>query len=202
MSNKPKRRAFAAPSRVLRNTLLTWAAGLILIAMPATRVSSLGEVLLLMPFVIALSITAHELGHLFAARIGGLRPVILLLGNVWIRFVGPRPRVGMSSAFLVGGYVVVSPVREPSRFSLILFLLGGAIANASMLIAPFAVLIVLALLFQHSAQPILQIGAPIAVLFAIYNFWLLPIAVTLLLVGSLLVLAQSSAVAPFIYTLF
>jgi hypothetical protein len=34
------------------------------------------------------------------------------------------------------------------------------------------------------------------------KFWLLPIVTLLLLFGVLLVLAQSSAVAPFIYTLF
>lgn len=34
------------------------------------------------------------------------------------------------------------------------------------------------------------------------KFWLLPIIAVLLLVGVLLVLAQGSAVAPFIYTLF
>ena len=34
------------------------------------------------------------------------------------------------------------------------------------------------------------------------KFWLLPIVVALVLVGSLLILAQGSAVAPFIYTLF
>ena len=34
------------------------------------------------------------------------------------------------------------------------------------------------------------------------KFWLLPILLTMLLVGALLVLAQGSAVAPFIYTLF
>lgn len=34
------------------------------------------------------------------------------------------------------------------------------------------------------------------------KFWLLPIIIMLLLLGSLLVLAQGSAVAPFIYTLF
>jgi hypothetical protein len=34
------------------------------------------------------------------------------------------------------------------------------------------------------------------------KFWLLPIIVALALVGSLLVFAQGSAVAPFIYTLF
>jgi len=34
------------------------------------------------------------------------------------------------------------------------------------------------------------------------KFWLLPIVIALALVGSLLVLAQGSAVAPFIYTLF
>lgn len=34
------------------------------------------------------------------------------------------------------------------------------------------------------------------------KFWLLPILATMLLFGVLLLLAQSSAVAPFIYTLF
>lgn len=34
------------------------------------------------------------------------------------------------------------------------------------------------------------------------KFWLLPIIILLLLLGGLLVLAQGSAVAPFIYTLF
>jgi len=34
------------------------------------------------------------------------------------------------------------------------------------------------------------------------KFWLLPIIIVLLLLGMLIVLAQGSAVAPFIYTLF
>ena len=34
------------------------------------------------------------------------------------------------------------------------------------------------------------------------KFWLLPIVVVLLLFGTLIVLTQGSAVAPFIYTLF
>lgn len=34
------------------------------------------------------------------------------------------------------------------------------------------------------------------------KFWLLPIVLVLVLLGSLIGLAQSSAVAPFIYTLF
>ena len=34
------------------------------------------------------------------------------------------------------------------------------------------------------------------------KFWLLPIIVVLVLVGGLLVLAQGSALAPFIYTIF
>jgi drug/metabolite transporter superfamily protein YnfA len=34
------------------------------------------------------------------------------------------------------------------------------------------------------------------------KLWLLPIVVVMLLIGGLLVLAQGSAVAPFIYTLF
>lgn len=34
------------------------------------------------------------------------------------------------------------------------------------------------------------------------KFWLAPIIVVLVLLGSLIVLAQGSALAPFIYTLF
>lgn len=34
------------------------------------------------------------------------------------------------------------------------------------------------------------------------KFWLLPILLTLVLLGGLIVLTQGSAVAPFIYTLF
>ncbi|WHZ28975.1 MAG: uncharacterized protein OJF51_003775 [Nitrospira sp.] len=34
------------------------------------------------------------------------------------------------------------------------------------------------------------------------KFWLLPIFIVLLLFGTLIVLTQGSAVAPFIYTLF
>ena len=34
------------------------------------------------------------------------------------------------------------------------------------------------------------------------KFWLLPILVMMLVFGGLLVLAQGSAIAPFIYTLF
>jgi drug/metabolite transporter superfamily protein YnfA len=34
------------------------------------------------------------------------------------------------------------------------------------------------------------------------KFWLLPIIVMLMLFGALLVFAQSSALAPFIYTIF
>ena len=34
------------------------------------------------------------------------------------------------------------------------------------------------------------------------KFWLIPILVVMVLLGGLLVLAQGSAVAPFIYTLF
>ena len=34
------------------------------------------------------------------------------------------------------------------------------------------------------------------------KFWLLPIVVMMVLLGGLLVFAQGSAVAPFIYTLF
>jgi hypothetical protein len=38
--------------------------------------------------------------------------------------------------------------------------------------------------------------------FSTKRWWLLPILVSLFLLGVLIVLAQSSAIAPFIYTLF
>ncbi len=34
------------------------------------------------------------------------------------------------------------------------------------------------------------------------KFWLLPIVIVLILLGGLLIIAQGSAIAPFIYTLF
>ena len=34
------------------------------------------------------------------------------------------------------------------------------------------------------------------------KFWLLPMLIMLLILGALLILAQTSAIAPFIYTLF
>ena len=34
------------------------------------------------------------------------------------------------------------------------------------------------------------------------KFWLLPIILVMLLLGSLIVLTQGSAIAPFVYTLF
>lgn len=34
------------------------------------------------------------------------------------------------------------------------------------------------------------------------KFWLLPIVLVMLLLGALLIFAQGSAIAPFIYTLF
>ncbi len=34
------------------------------------------------------------------------------------------------------------------------------------------------------------------------KWWLLPIAIALLVLGALLILTQGSAIAPFIYTLF
>ena len=42
----------------------------------------------------------------------------------------------------------------------------------------------------------------LAYLMARKKLWLLPIILTLLLIGGLLILAQGSAVAPFIYTIF
>jgi hypothetical protein len=38
--------------------------------------------------------------------------------------------------------------------------------------------------------------------FSTKRWWLLPILATLFLLGALIILAESSAIAPFIYTLF
>ena len=42
----------------------------------------------------------------------------------------------------------------------------------------------------------------VAFMFARKKYWLWPIIVMLLLLGSLLLLSQGSAIAPFIYTIF
>lgn len=34
------------------------------------------------------------------------------------------------------------------------------------------------------------------------KYWLLPLIITLVLLGALIILSQASAIAPFIYTLF
>jgi hypothetical protein len=46
------------------------------------------------------------------------------------------------------------------------------------------------------------VGELLAFLWAARLWWMIPMVLLLLAVGGLLVLAQSSAVAPFIYTLF
>jgi len=58
-------------------------------------------------------------------------------------------------------------------------------------------------------KTIKQAGLTVAVLKDLFKFlmkskkwWLTPIVIVLLLVGLLIFLAESSAVAPFIYTLF
>jgi hypothetical protein len=45
-------------------------------------------------------------------------------------------------------------------------------------------------------------GELLAFFLANKRFWLVPMIIVLLLFGILIVLAQSSAIAPFIYTLF
>ena len=46
------------------------------------------------------------------------------------------------------------------------------------------------------------IGELFAFMSARKKWWLMPIIVVLLVVGGLLILAQGSAIAPFIYTVF
>lgn len=57
--------------------------------------------------------------------------------------------------------------------------------------------------FVQIAQRRLGIAAELVSFFwANKRWWMLPIIVVLLLTGVLLILAQSSVIAPFIYTLF
>lgn len=61
----------------------------------------------------------------------------------------------------------------------------------------------------HIEQPILDWGLSVNLIIELWRFmrarkkfWLLPILIVMFLLGGLLILAQGSAVAPFIYTLF
>ena len=58
---------------------------------------------------------------------------------------------------------------------------------------------------QHVRNAIRNFGI-VGELFSFFwtnkHWWLVPMLVTLFMVGVLIVLAQSSAIAPFIYTLF
>jgi hypothetical protein len=45
-------------------------------------------------------------------------------------------------------------------------------------------------------------GELLAFFWAVKLWWMIPMVVTLLLLGGVIIFAQSSAIAPFIYTLF
>lgn len=55
---------------------------------------------------------------------------------------------------------------------------------------------------KATAQRFAIIGELVAYLWTNQRRWMLPIMVVLFVFGTLLILAQSSAIAPFIYTLF
>jgi Family of unknown function (DUF5989) len=55
---------------------------------------------------------------------------------------------------------------------------------------------------QNTGQRFGIAGELLSFFWANKRWWMVPILVTLFLFGVLLVLAQSSAIAPFIYTLF
>ena len=57
-------------------------------------------------------------------------------------------------------------------------------------------------LLQNTGQRFDIAGELLSFFWANKRWWMVPILVTLFLFGILLVLAQSSAIAPFIYTLF
>jgi hypothetical protein len=56
--------------------------------------------------------------------------------------------------------------------------------------------------FQISRRRFGIAGELLAFFLANKRFWLVPMILVLLLFGVLIILAQSSAIAPFIYTLF
>ena len=56
--------------------------------------------------------------------------------------------------------------------------------------------------FQASRRRFRIAGQLLGFFMANKRFWLVPMIVVLLLMGVLIVLAQSSVIAPFIYTLF
>jgi hypothetical protein len=45
-------------------------------------------------------------------------------------------------------------------------------------------------------------GELLSFLWAVKLWWMIPMVLTLLLLGGIIIFAQSSAIAPFIYTLF
>jgi hypothetical protein len=55
---------------------------------------------------------------------------------------------------------------------------------------------------RTAASRFSTIGELLSFLWSVKRWWLVPMIVTLFILGVLIVLAQSSAVAPFIYTLF
>jgi Family of unknown function (DUF5989) len=56
--------------------------------------------------------------------------------------------------------------------------------------------------FRKAALNVGVVGELLAFFGNSKRWWLLPILITLLLFGALIVVAQSSVVAPFVYTLF
>ncbi len=56
--------------------------------------------------------------------------------------------------------------------------------------------------FRNTARKFGVAGELVSFFWGNKRWWLLPMVLTLFLLGALIVLAQSSAIAPFIYTLF
>ena len=56
--------------------------------------------------------------------------------------------------------------------------------------------------FQDARRRLWIAGELLAFFAANKRWWMLPMIIVILLVGVLIVLAQASAIAPFIYTLF
>lgn len=57
-------------------------------------------------------------------------------------------------------------------------------------------------MFRNTARKFGVAGELLSFFWSNKRWWLLPMVVVLFLLGALIVLAQTSAIAPFIYTLF
>lgn len=130
------------------------AAGVVMLLSGVGPLLLLGWVtIFIVPSTYLLVILPHELGHLAAARLVGFRPVLLVVGCFWARFVGPHPRIGVSPIAFGGGYVMCRPSNKPSRAAIITYLLGGVAANIAVFVLAADLLLITARHVSYDAGP-------------------------------------------------